>query len=223
MTKRNLEAIEASTGFSRRCPGNKHSMSRQDLMRIANSAAAGKTPLSARGFIHPEDEYPRLSRHGTATPSRREEAIHRQIGQDGILRCGICGQELEESGATIDHIRPRCWSGTNDQVNLQMVHYDCNARKAAAWEGDMEAQIALWAQFSPVGRSRGERMSEKVSYSGYSQMAWNADKLMILKMIRAKKLGRAHEFVNAAAQLADNPGLRRELNGVLLVLDMLRG
>lgn len=51
-------------------------------------------------------------------------------------RCGICGElvdmsisPLEPNGPTIDHIRPKCRSGSNAWVNLQLAHERCNQKK----------------------------------------------------------------------------------------------
>lgn len=50
--------------------------------------------------------------------------------------CGICGEAIDMSlrfpdkrSASIDHIQPLALGGTDDVLNLQLAHYDCNCRR----------------------------------------------------------------------------------------------
>ena len=76
--------------------------------------------------------------------------VARQAG-----RCGICGGALGGDDPTkwhVDHIRPRCEGGGDEEGNLQVTHAHCNESKADRWEGTDGAQMLRWARWRAVER-----------------------------------------------------------------------
>lgn len=56
----------------------------------------------------------------------RAEIYDREQG-----RCGICGEHVERSLATLDHVRPISRGGSHTRDNVQIAHGLCNSRKGA--------------------------------------------------------------------------------------------
>ena len=63
-------------------------------------------------------------------------SVEQLAQRDGAV-CGICGEEVDltlripnRMRASVDHIMPRSRGGTNDPMNLQLAHLQCNAVKS---------------------------------------------------------------------------------------------
>ena len=54
--------------------------------------------------------------------------------------CGICGQKVEMSNASIDHIIPVSKGGTHTWDNVQLAHYKCNIIKSNNQLTGLDAQ-----------------------------------------------------------------------------------
>jgi len=82
-------------------------------------------------------------RRALAGGSTRVEPVVRQAIYDrdkGL--CGICGQPVERSKMTLDHIVPLVRGGPHTPENLQTAHRFCNCRK---WAKTMEEFLAAQA------------------------------------------------------------------------------
>ncbi|MGD9724769.1 MAG: HNH endonuclease [Pirellulales bacterium] len=60
----------------------------------------------------------------TQTPRRLLRIYLRDEGQ-----CGICKEHVEPEVATLDHIIPRAFNGSDDDSNVQLAHWLCNHAK----------------------------------------------------------------------------------------------
>ena len=93
---------------------------------------------------HPESVFASYAkRRALAGGSTRVEPVVRQAIYDrdkGL--CGICGQPVERSKMTLDHIVPLVRGGPHTPENLQTAHRSCNCRK---WAKTMEEWLAARA------------------------------------------------------------------------------
>ncbi len=71
---------------------------------------------------------PKWNKHGQRRDSRRW--IVRQLIQQNGCVCGVCGKAiLSIKHVTLDHIVPRSKGGSDEIVNLQLAHHECNQDK----------------------------------------------------------------------------------------------
>jgi hypothetical protein len=79
------------------------------------------------------------------------------VADQGAWECHYCGGELLPATATIEHIWPRSWGGTNDRWNLTLACGLCNG-----WLADLLQKCtcdrccrALWVSLSRLGWTAG--------------------------------------------------------------------
>ena len=69
---------------------------------------------------------------GKATVRVRQGKCPRRLAQLIIKtsgRCWYCGKMICEKTATVDHVLPKAWLGTDDESNLVASCYKCNNTK----------------------------------------------------------------------------------------------
>lgn len=59
------------------------------------------------------------------------------LQQEG--KCGWCGEKIRPSEMSVDHKFPRCFGGTNNHDNLQVLHRECNIEKGNLIPDDEES------------------------------------------------------------------------------------
>lgn len=92
----------------------------QELLRRERVAQAMKVPAN-------------LSTGRGRQRARMQLALRDEAWEeDGIMmvHCGLCGQAMKLTDATIDHIIPRTQNGSDELDNLQLAHEECNYRKS---------------------------------------------------------------------------------------------
>ncbi len=65
--------------------------------------------------------------------------------------CGICGHQLDEDDATIDHVIPLSRGGSNTVGNMQLAHEACNKAKGnhLPSEYELEPLPLVWIKGVP--------------------------------------------------------------------------
>lgn len=70
-------------------------------------------------------------------PARRLLALYVSAG--GV--CAICGNAVDPTDASVDHIIPVARGGASEVANYQLTHQRCNQQKSAGdreWHGDVQ-------------------------------------------------------------------------------------
>lgn len=88
-------------------------------------------------------------------------SVKTEAWEDADGRCQGCGVTLGEGEYHYDHVKPVALGGTNDAENVQLLCFDCHARKTAE---DIERIAKADRQGRRSGRQReGKRKGWKPS------------------------------------------------------------
>lgn len=150
----------------------------QDRQRPRTCKMCGVTFTRWENYKHPGacanrchecyKEYTR--RRQTPNPKRRQLKAIPDFGQPGMSKawkerrqmvidsetnCGLCGELVDKSlhghdprAASVDHIMPIEWGGSNHRYNLQLAHRGCNSLAGRRMQ-DVRAAVArsaLWIE-----------------------------------------------------------------------------
>jgi len=74
-------------------------------------------------------------------PHPRHDEV--RAAHDGT--CGYCGTHEAETGGelTVDHYKPTCAGGTDEQENLVYACYRCNLYKGDYWSDEPDSRVLL--------------------------------------------------------------------------------
>lgn len=67
----------------------------------------------------------------------KRDRAHTESG--GI--CPYCKMPVKRDEATLEHVKPRCKGGSNDDENLLAVHWSCNATKGGMNKRQFQALV----------------------------------------------------------------------------------
>ena len=67
-------------------------------------------------------------KRGLCRDDYREMLVNILLERDGSY-CGHCGGLMVFAEISVDHVKPRSKGGTNDAMNLRLLHRVCNQRR----------------------------------------------------------------------------------------------
>ena len=72
-----------------------------------------------------------------STLSLVRDKIYKTVARQlhGVVPCWVCGEHVEHSDATLEHIQPRSEGGNSHAENLAISHDACNNRRHARPKG----------------------------------------------------------------------------------------
>lgn len=112
--------------------------------------------------------------------------------------CALCNKPVAKRDASVDHIRPKSFGGTNDPSNIQLAHKLCNRQKGRRFQG-----VSAWATLHchSITTNDGDHFYVLVCERGKiraitsDQWAWKTGDWWDESLVYWKRIGYTHHDI----------------------------